>query len=49
MLWRFFPGPWWVRLIVLLVALVALVYVLITFVYPWATEFIPQPESTVDS
>lgn len=48
LLWRFFPGPVWLRIFVLVIAFVALVYALITYVYPWATTVIPQPESTVD-
>lgn len=46
-LWRFFPGPAWLRVIVLLAALVALVYVLITYAYPWVAVLLPQQEVTV--
>lgn len=48
LLWRFFPGPAWLRVIVLLLALVALVYALITWVYPWVALIIPEPESTIE-
>lgn len=46
--WRFFPGPAWLRVIVLLALLCVLVYALITWVYPWATTVIPEPQSTLD-
>lgn len=48
LLWRFFPGPAWFRVIVLLVALAALVYVLITYVYPWVALQLPGEEVTVN-
>lgn len=48
LLFRFFPGPVWLRVIVLLLFFVALVYALVTFVYPWVTTLLPQTESTVD-
>ncbi|WP_198525813.1 hypothetical protein [Leucobacter sp. PH1c] len=47
MLWRFFPGPAWLRVIVLIVALAALVYALITYVYPWVALQLPEQEVTV--
>ncbi|WP_017884121.1 hypothetical protein [Leucobacter sp. UCD-THU] len=48
LLWRFFPGPAWLRVIVLLLAAAALVYVLIAYVYPWvAIEFLEPEEVTV--
>ncbi|MFV0434087.1 MAG: hypothetical protein ACK5LO_08925 [Leucobacter sp.] len=49
LLWRFFPGPAWVRVIVLLAALVALVYLLIAYVYPWVALQIPEEEVTITS
>ena len=48
-LWRFFPGPAWLRVIVLLVAAAALVYALVTYVYPWVALQMPEVEVTVDS
>lgn len=49
MLWRFFPGPAWFRVIVLLLCAAALVYALITYVYPWVALQMPEQEVTVDS
>lgn len=40
MIWRFFPGPGWLRVIVMLAVLAALVYVLIFYGYPWAARLI---------
>ncbi|WP_427870099.1 hypothetical protein [Leucobacter luti] len=48
LLWRFFPGPAWFRVIVLLVVLAALVYVLIEYVYPWVALQLPGEEVTVN-
>lgn len=47
LLWRFFPGPAWLRVIVLLLVAVALVYAVITFIYPWVAQQIPAEEVTV--
>lgn len=49
MLWRFFPGPAWLRVIVLVLAAAALVYALISYVYPWVTTQLPEQEVTVNS
>jgi hypothetical protein len=48
LLWRFFPGPAWLRVIVLLVAAAALVWALITYVYPYAANLLVVDESTVN-
>lgn len=48
-IWRFFPGPAWLRVIVLLAALVVLVYAVITYVYPWVALQFPEEEVTVNS
>lgn len=48
LIWRFFPGPAVIKILVMLVVLAALVYALITYVYPWASMIIPVPESTVE-
>lgn len=47
LLWRFVPGPAWVRVIVLLAAAAALVTVLVTYVYPSAAHLLMTEESTV--
>ena len=47
LIWRFFPGPAWLRVIVILLALAALVYVTIVFIYPWVAELLPESEVTI--
>lgn len=48
-LWRLLPGPWWVRVLILLVLLAAVLYALVTWVFPFADSLIPSPDVTVDS
>lgn len=47
LIWRFFPGPAWLRLIVVIAAFAALVYVVIAYVYPWVAQQLPEPEVTI--
>lgn len=49
LIWKFLPAPPWLRVIVLLIAAVALVYAVITYVYPWVTVQFPPDDSTVVS
>ncbi|MBO1901291.1 hypothetical protein J4H92_04940 [Leucobacter weissii] len=49
LLWRFFPGPAWLRVIVLLAVAVALVWVLIAYVYPYVAVQLMVEESTVNT
>ena len=47
-LWRILPGPWWVRTLILLVLLAAVLYLLYFHVFPWVfTFFAPGEESTI--
>jgi len=46
-LWRILPGPWWVRVVVLLVLLAAVVYALFFHVFPWVSAFIVPEDVTV--
>lgn len=45
--WRFFPGPVWLRIIVLILLAAVLVWLVIEYVYPWVNSMIPDTESTV--
>jgi len=47
LLWRFVPGPVWLRILVLLVVLAALVWVLVTYAYPYASLLLVPNQSTV--
>ncbi len=47
-LWRILPGPWWVRLAIVLLLAAAVVYALFFYVFPAiAPLFSPPEESTV--
>lgn len=48
LIWRFFPGPAWLRVIVMLAMLAGLVYALMYYIYPFAQEVIPAPPSLVE-
>lgn len=46
--WRILPGPWFVKLLIVLVLLAAVLYGLYWYVFPWVgATFIPQ-EVTVE-
>lgn len=47
-LWRILPGPWWVRTLILLVALAAVLYALAFWVFPWVSLFVNPQEVTVE-
>ena len=50
MLWRFFPGPAWLRIIVMLAVFAGIVYALVFYGYPWVAQFVDSDEiSTVGS
>lgn len=46
-LWRILPGPWWLRAIILLVAVAAILYGLFLYVFPWVSELIDPQDVTV--
>lgn len=47
-LWRVLPGPWWLRMIFVLILAAAVVYALFFWVFPAiAPFFAPGEESTV--
>jgi hypothetical protein len=46
-LWRVLPGPWWVRILILLVAVAAILYGLFWYVFPWVSEIVNPQEVTV--
>ena len=47
-LWRVLPGPVWVRIILLLILVVAVVFVLFTWVFPWVDGIVNPIEVTVE-
>lgn len=47
-LWRLLPGPWWVRLLIVLVLVAAVLYALFFHVFPWVAPYIIPGEVTVE-
>ena len=48
-LWRVLPGPVWVRILLVLILLVAVVFVLFTWVFPWVDGIVNPIEVTVET
>lgn len=46
---RHLPGPLWIRIIQLLLLLAFVILVLMTYVFPWANQYSPWTDSTVDA
>lgn len=46
-LWRILPGPWWVRVLILLVVVAAVLYGLFFYVFPWISQIIDPQDATV--
>jgi len=43
-LWRVLPGPWWLRVLILLVVVAAILYGLFFYVFPWVSPMIAPGE-----
>jgi hypothetical protein len=48
-IWRHLPGPWPVRVLLAVVAALAVVAVLFLWVFPWLEPRLPFDDVTVDS
>ena len=48
-LWRVLPGPWWLRLLLLLILIAAAIYALFTWVFPWVDGVLNPINVTVES
>ena len=46
-LWRLLPGPLWLRIVLALVAVVAALVLMVTFLFPWLGSFINSYDVTV--
>lgn len=46
-LWRILPGPWWVRVVILVVLIAAALYGLLFYAFPWVSQFVNPQEVTV--
>lgn len=47
-LWRVLPGPAWVRALILLVAVAAILTALVFWVFPWVDLFVTPQDVTVE-
>lgn len=47
-LWRLLPGPWWLRVLILLLVVAAVLYALFWYVFPWISPFISPGEVDVE-
>lgn len=47
-LWRVLPGPWWVRVLILLVLAAAVLAACVLWVFPWVETFVAPQEVTVE-
>ena len=47
-LWRVLPGPWWVRLLLVLVLVAAVVAALVLWVFPYVDQFVTPQDVTVE-
>jgi len=40
LIWRFLPGPAWVRIVIMLMVLAAIAYALMFWGYPWVAQLL---------
>jgi hypothetical protein len=48
-LWRVLPGPWWVRVLILLIVVAAILVACVLWVFPYIDQFVAPSDVTVDS
>lgn len=46
-LWHALPGPWWVKLVIVLALLVGVFFLLMEVVFPWVGPMMPWNEVSV--
>jgi hypothetical protein len=47
-LWRVLPGPWWLRVVILVLLVAAVLYGLVFYVFPWVSTIVNPQEVTVE-
>ena len=47
-LWHVLPGPWWVRVLILLIVAALVLYALFFYVFPYVSQFVNPQEVTVE-
>lgn len=48
-LWRNLPGPVWVRILLLILLIAAVLVSLVTWGFPWVQTLIDTPEVTIEA
>jgi uncharacterized membrane protein YesL len=48
-LWRVLPGPWWLRVVILVVIFAAIIAICVLWVFPFVDHFVAPTDSTVDA
>jgi uncharacterized BrkB/YihY/UPF0761 family membrane protein len=46
-LWRILPGPVWVRILLVLILLAAVLFTLASWIFPWVDSIVNNQEATV--
>ncbi|MCM1013234.1 MULTISPECIES: hypothetical protein [unclassified Brevibacterium] len=47
LIWRILPGPWFVKLVLALILIAAVVYLLMQYVFPALAPYMPFNNATV--
>ena len=47
-LWRLLPGPWWLRVLILVIVIAAVLYGLFWYGFPWVSPIIAPGEVDVE-
>ena len=48
-LWGVLPGPWWVRVLILLIAVALILVACVMWVFPYIDQFVAPTDSTVET
>jgi len=46
-LWHILPGPWWLRVLLIVVLAIAVIYGLFFYVFPWVSSTLLPQDVTV--
>lgn len=46
-LWRVLPGPWWLKVFILLILAAAAIYALMFWVFPWISPYIVPVDEVI--
>lgn len=47
-IWRLLPGPWWLRVLIAVVVIAAVLYGLFWYVFPWVSPIVAPGEIDVE-